>query len=272
MNAMKSGTIRTGIGGWTFEPWEGTFYPGDLPKKKQLEYAGSKLTSIEVNGTFYGSQKPETFARWASEVPKDFVFSLKAPRFAVNRKILAEGGESIERFVGSGIVELGDRLGPILWQFAATKQFDPDDFGAFLKLLPTKAGGLQLRHVVEPRHESFAVPAFVEMCRNAGAAIVCAEAADYPQIADVTADFVYARLQAGDADIATGYSPEALDRWAERSKAWAAGGLPDDLRLADPEAAVTAAPRDVFVYFIREGKIRAPQAAMALHDRLPPNA
>ena len=268
MTAAPSGTIRTGIGGWTFAPWEGTFYPGDLPKKHQLEYAGSKLTSIEVNGTFYGSQKPETFAKWASEVPEGFVFSLKAPRFAVNRKVLAEGGESIERFAKSGIAELGKKLGPILWQFATTKQFDPIDIAAFLDLLPDEVGGLRLRHVLEPRHESFAVPQFVDLCRKAGAAIVCAESAEHPQIADVTADFVYARLQAGDDEIATGYAPQALDAWAERAKLWAAGGEPTDLRLADPGSPAPTNPRDVFAYFIREGKVRAPQAAMALAERV----
>ena len=151
-----------------FEPWEGSFYPDDLPKKRQLEYAASKLKTIEVNGTFYRSQKPETFAKWASEAPEGFVFSLKAPRYAVNRKVLAEGGESIQRFVESGIAELGDKLGPLLWQLAATKQFDPDDFGAFLKLLPASAGGIALRNVVELRHESFACPQAVQMCREAG--------------------------------------------------------------------------------------------------------
>lgn len=263
----QSGTIRTGIGGWTFAPWEGTFYPGDLPKKQQLEYAGSKLTSIEVNGTFYRSQKPETFAKWASEVPDDFVFALKAPRFAVNRKVLAESGESIARFVDSGIAELGEKLGPILWQFAVTKQFDPDDMGAFVELLPKAVGGLELRHVLEPRHESFAVPEFVALCRRASVAIVCAESTDYPQIADATADFVYARLQAGDADIPAGYTSQALDAWAERVKVFAAGGAPADLRYAHPDAPAPEKPRDVFAYFIREGKIRAPQAAMALAER-----
>jgi uncharacterized protein YecE (DUF72 family) len=264
----KSGIIRAGIGGWTFEPWNETFYPDDLPKKRQLQYAASKLRTIEVNGTFYRSQSPATFAKWASETPEGFVFSLKAPRFAVNRKVLAEGGESIDRFVQSGIAELGDRLGPILWQFAATKRFDPDDFGAFLELLPAKASGLRLRHVVEPRHESFACPEAVALCRKAGVAIVCAEAEDYPQIADVTADFVYARLQKGDEANPTGYPAAALDRWAERAREWAEGGQPDDLRRADPQTQPVRQERDVFVYFIRSGKPRAPHAAMALQERL----
>ena len=264
----SSGTIRTGIGGWTFEPWDTTFYPPDLPKKRQLEYAGSKLATIEVNGTFYRSQKPETFAKWASEVPEGFVFSLKAPRYAVNRKVLAEAGESVERFVTSGIVELGDKLGPLLWQFAGIKRFEPDDFGAFLKLLPKSVGGRDLRHVVELRHESFAVPEAVAMCREAGIAIVYAESEDYPEIADVTADFVYLRLQKGDEAIATGYPPAALDRWAERAKQWAAGECPAALPRAEPEHTAPVQPRDVFVYFIRSGKPRAPHAAMALAERL----
>ncbi|MCE7028320.1 DUF72 domain-containing protein [Jiella avicenniae] len=263
-----SGTIRTGIGGWTFEPWDETFYPSDLPKKRQLEYAASKLTTIEVNGTFYRSQKPETYAKWASEVPEGFVFSLKAPRFAVNRKILSEGGESIERFVNSGIAELGEHLGPILWQFAATKQFDPDDFAGFLKLLPKSAGGIALRHVVEPRHESFVTPDFAGLCRKAGVAIVCADSDDHPQIADVTADFVYLRLQRGDAAVETCYPPDALDEWSERLATFAAGGEPGDLCKAAPDAPIEKAPRDVFAYFIRSGKPRAPHGAMALMQRL----
>jgi len=263
-----SGIIRTGIGGWNFEPWEKTFYPSDLPKKRQLEYAASKLQTIEVNGTFYRSQKPETFAKWASEAPTGFVFSLKAPRYAVNRRVLAEGGESIARFAESGIVELGDKLGPILWQFAATKRFEPDDFGAFLKLLPTKAGGYPLRHVVEPRHESFACPEAVALCREAGVAIVCADSEEYPQIADVTSDFVYLRLQRGSEDIDTCYEPSDLDRWATRLQQYADGDEPSDLTKADPDSSAQSEPRDVFAYFIRSGKPRAPHGAMALQERL----
>lgn len=265
---MTSGTIRAGIGGWTFDPWNETFYPADLPKKRQLEYAASKLTTIEVNGTFYRSQKPETFAKWASEVPDGFVFSLKAPRFAVNRKVLAEGGESIERFVNSGIAELGDHLGPILWQFAATKQFDPEDFAAFLDLLPKTAGGLPLRHVVEPRHESFVTPKFPALCRKAGVAIVCADSDEHPQIADVTSDFVYLRLQRGDEAIGSCYPADALDDWARRLKRFAGGDEPDELRKADPDMTAKKTPRDVFAYFIRSGKPRAPHGAMALMERL----
>ena len=151
----QSGTIRTGIGGWTFDPWEGTFYPEKLAKKRQLEFASRELTAIEVNGTYYGSQKPETFAKWASDVPDGFIFSLKASRYSTNRKVLAEGGESVERFLNQGITELGDHLGPILWQFAPTKKFEAEDFEGFLKLLPETLDGLKLRHALEVRHDSF---------------------------------------------------------------------------------------------------------------------
>ena len=189
--------IRIGIGGWTFEPWRDNFFPAKWPKARELEYAASKLTAIEVNGTYYSGFKPETFAKWRDATPDDFVFTLKASRFCTNRKVLAEAGESIARFVGQGIVELGPKLGPILWQFMATKKFDPDDFGAFLSLLPAKQDGVALRHAVQVRHESFQTPEFVALCRAAGVAIAFADAPEYPGIADVTGDFVYARLEAG---------------------------------------------------------------------------
>jgi uncharacterized protein YecE (DUF72 family) len=264
----NAGTIRAGIGGWVFEPWEGTFYPDDLPKKKQLQYASRQLATIEINGTYYGSQKPETFAKWASDVPEGFVFSLKGNRFVTNRKVLAEAGESMERFLTQGITELGPHLGPIVWQFAPTKKFDEEDFEAFLKLLPEKQDGLKLRHTVEVRHPSFAVPEFVALARKYKVAITYAEHFEYPEISDVTADFVYARLQKGDDDIPTAYSPEALGRWVERAELWAKGGQPDGLIYADPDNKATAEPRDVFVYFIHEGKIRAPNAARAFMERI----
>jgi len=206
---QQQGIIRAGIGGWTYEPWRGTFYPEGLTQKRELEYAASRLTAIEVNGTYYSSFKPATFAGWAKQVPDDFVFTLKASRYCTNRKVLAEAGESIARFVGQGIVELGNRLGPILWQFMATKRFEVDDFAAFLRLLPAAQDGVSLRHAVQVRHESFADPAFVTLCRTAGVAIVFADSADYPAIADVTGDFVYARLEAGVDEEPTGYAAAA---------------------------------------------------------------
>lgn len=266
----KSGTIRTGIGGWNFEPWEGTFYPDKLSKKRQLEFASRELTAIEVNGTYYSSQKPETFAKWASEVPDDFVFSLKASRYSTNRKVLGEAGESIERFLSQGLTELGPHLGPILWQFAPTKKFEPDDFEAFLNLLPDKQDGLPLKHALEVRNPTFAVPEFVALARKHKAAIVYAQHEEYPEIADVTADFVYARLQGGSDEVPTCYTPKALDEWAGRLKDWAAGAQPDDLPLADPAHKAEKKPRNVFAFFITSGKVNAPNGARELQKRTQP--
>lgn len=265
---MTSGTIRAGMGGWTFEPWEGTFYPEKLAKKKQLEFASRQVRTIEVNGTYYSGFTPATYAKWHAETPDDFVFSIKGNRFVTNRKVLAEAGESMKKFFAQGLEELGPKLGPIVWQFAPTKKFEPDDFAAFLELLPDKHAGLSLRHALEVRNASFAVPEFVALAQRHGCAICYAHHHDYPEFADVTADFVYARLQKGEDNIDTAYPPAELDGWAGRARLWAAGGQPDDLPLADPSAKPRKTPRDVFVYFIHEGKVRAPQAAMALQERV----
>lgn len=264
----KQGHIYIGIGGWTYEPWRGVFYPKGLPHAQELRYAATQLTSIEINGTFYRTQSPASYRKWASEVPDGFVFALKGPRFAVNRSVLAEAGDSIKRFLNSGVTELGDRLGPLLWQFAPTKKYDEADFGTFLELLPQDFDGHRLRHVVEVRHTSFGVPGFVTLLRRFGIAACFSEHATYPAIPDLTADFVYARLQKGEDNIRTGYPPKALDAWAARAKQWAQGGAPDDLPRVDPAASPKKQARDVFVYFIHEGKIRAPAAAMALIERL----
>ncbi|HWE19480.1 MAG TPA: DUF72 domain-containing protein [Hyphomicrobiaceae bacterium] len=264
----KEGQIRVGVGGWTYEPWRGVFYPKGLAHARELEYASQHLTSIEINGTFYRTQVPSTFAKWRSETPEGFVFSVKGPRYAVNRSALREAGDSIKRFLDSGVTELGSRLGPILWQFAGTKKFDAADFGAFLELLPAKLGNVTLRHVVEPRHASFLTPAFIALLRKFQIPAVYAEHATYPAIPDPVGDFVYARLQKGQDDVETGYPPKALDAWAERARAWAKGGAPKDLALVEPAKKAKTQPRDVFVYFIHEGKVRAPAAAMALIGRL----
>ena len=265
---MRAGRIRAGMGGWTFEPWEGTFYPEKLSKKKQLEFASRAVPTIEVNGTYYSGFKPETYAKWAAETPDDFVFSIKGNRFVTNRKVLAAAGESMNKFFAQGLEELGPKLGPICWQFANTKKFEPEDFEGFLKLLPTEHAGLKLRHALEVRHASFGVPESVALAEKYGCAICYAHPHDYPEFADVTADFVYARLQKGEDDIATAYPPEQLDGWAGRAKLWASGGQPADLPLADPARKAKTQPRDVFVYIIHEGKIRAPQGAMALMERV----
>jgi uncharacterized protein YecE (DUF72 family) len=265
--ANPSGKIYVGIGGWTYEPWRGVFYPKGLPHARELSYAATHVTSIEVNGTFYRTQTPATFRKWASEVPDGFVFSLKGPRYAVNRRVLGDAGDSINRFLESGVTELGHHLGPMLWQFAPTKKFDEADFGAFLELLPKRFDGRTLRHAVEVRHDSFKTPEFIALLRQFEIPVVFAEHATYPAIADATGSFIYARLQKGDEKLKTGYAPKALDAWATRGKTWTRGGEPDDLPRVAREHGIKKS-RDVFLYFIHEAKIRAPAAAMALIERL----
>jgi uncharacterized protein YecE (DUF72 family) len=262
------GPIRIGVGGWTFEPWRGTFYPKGLPQKQELSYASRQLSSIEINGTFYGSQKPESFQKWHDETPGDFIFALKAPRFATNRRKLAEGGESVDRFFKSGVMRLGDKLGPINWQFAPTKAFDPEDFEAFLKLLPATVEGRKIMHAVEVRHASFRDPAFVDLLRKHGVAVIVAGDSDYPQIADVTAPFVYARIMGTTDKAKAGYAPKALDGWAERAKAWAGGKAPDDLETVGKGKAPAAKHRPVFLYVISGHKELNPAAAKALIERI----
>jgi uncharacterized protein YecE (DUF72 family) len=258
--------IRVGIGGWTFAPWRGEFYPKGLPQARELQHASRQLTSIEINGTFYSTQKPASFRKWAADTPDDFVFSLKGSRYVTHRRVLAEAGESIQRFLNSGVSELGDKLGPILWQMHPGKRFEPDDFAAFLELLPDKLDGRPLRHAVEVRHESFVDPAFVALLRRYAVAPVVVESDKHPMIADVCSDFVYARLQRTTEKEKTGYAGKALDAWAKRAQAWGEGGAPADLAaLAGPPE---RKPRDVFVYMISGAKVRAPAAAMALIERL----
>lgn len=268
MTQPASHKIRIGIGGWTFEPWRGVFYPKGLPHAKELSYASERLTSIEVNGTFYRTQSPATFSKWASEVPDGFVFSLKGPRFAVNRRVLKEAGDSIKRFLDSGIAELGGHLGPLLWQFAPTKKFDAADFGGFLELLPNRLGRLELRHVIEVRHDSFRAGEFIALVRSFNMPVVYTDHVKYPNIADLTGDFVYARLQRGQDAIPTAYPPREIGAWAQRLRTWAAGKAPDDLQRVDASAKPPVTRRDVFAYVIHEGKIRAPAGAMALIERL----
>jgi uncharacterized protein YecE (DUF72 family) len=264
----KSGEIRAGMGGWTFEPWDTSFYPEKLSKAKQLQYASRQVPTIEVNGTFYSTMRPTTFAKWASESPDGFVFSLKGHRFVTNRRVLGEAGEGIAHFLGSGIVELGEKLGPILWQLAPTKKFEADDFDAFLKLLPEKQDGVKLRHVIEVRNHSFVVPEFAALLRKYNVPVVYADHAKYPAIADATGDFIYARLQTGKDETPTCYTPKALDDWARRAKTWAEGKVPADLDQADPATEAPIKPRDVFVYFITEGKVHAPHGAVAFMERV----
>jgi uncharacterized protein YecE (DUF72 family) len=244
-----SGAIRIGIGGWTFEPWRGMFYPEGLSQKRELEFASRALTSIEINGTYYSTFKPDSWRKWRDETPDGFVFSVKASRFCTNRKILAGAGESMERFIAQGLTELGDKLGPINWQFMATKKFDAEDFGAFLALLPREKDGIALRHAVEVRSPTFATPAFYDLARKHGVAIVYAKDEDFPEIDQHTADFTYARFMASREDLPTGVTDKELDGFAKQARAWAKRG-------------------DVFAYFISGAKVRNPAAAQALIEKL----
>ena len=264
---MAAKRIYVGIGGWDYDPWRGTFYPPGLPRARQLEYAASRLTAIEVNATYYKLQNPDLFERWAKMVPDGFKFAIKASRFCTNRKALGEAGESIGRFCAQGFTALGDKLGPILWQLAPTKRFEPEELRAFLALLPTSHDGIALRHALEARHDSFRCREFVAMARAAKVAIVFADHETYPEIADLTSDFVYARLQRSRAEEPAGYGAEALDRWAAAARSWAAGESPKGLdHVSDAPAAAT--PRDAYLFFIGGEKVRNPAAAQALIGRL----
>jgi uncharacterized protein YecE (DUF72 family) len=263
---MSAPVTRVGIGGWTYEPWRGVFYPPKLKQAEELSYASRKLTSIEINATFYRTQSPQSFRRWAADTPDDFVFSVKAPRTATNRKILAEAGSSIARFLDSGITELGGKLGPLLWQFPPWAAFHADDFAAFLALLPKTKDARPLRHAVEVRHKSFGTPDFVDLLRQHQVAVVFVDSKTHPPIPDVTADFVYARLERTAEDEPTGYARAALDAWVKRISQWQKGAAPTDLPAIAPPA--PARPCDCFVYFISGAKERAPAAAMALIERL----
>jgi len=247
--AAAKGDIYVGIGGWSFAPWRGVFYPEKLTQKRELEYASRQLTSIEINATYYSAFKPATFAKWREETSEGFVFAVKASRFCTNRKKLADGAESIQRFMSQGLEELGDRLGPINWQFMATKKFDADEMRDFLDLLPRELAGAPLRHALEVRHESFKDKKFYDLARKHNAAIVFADDEEFPEIDEPTADFSYARLMRSKADVETGYAAADLTKWAKRAKKWAERG-------------------DAFVYFISGAKERNPAAAQALIKKL----
>jgi uncharacterized protein YecE (DUF72 family) len=259
--------IKVGIGGWTYEPWRGLFFPEKLAKTKELFHASRRVTSIEVNGTFYSTFTPNTFKRWADETPDDFIFSLKAPRFAVNRRILGEAGPSIEKFFASGVSELKIKLGPILWQLPPFKKYDKDDIAAFLLLLPRSIDSLPLRHVLEVRHESFLCESFIAQMRQANIGVVVADSQKYPLLADLTSDFVYLRLQNAQAEIETGYPPKTLDKWLSLARDWARGDETEEFPLVAPKGRKLAS-RDVFIYFINGAKERAPAAAEVLIHRL----
>lgn len=244
---MTNITTRVGIGGWTFEPWRGTFYPNDLPQKRELEYAANKLTAIEINATFYGRQSPKSWENWARAVPDGFQFSVKGSRYVVTRPKLADAGEGIGNFLAQGLSALNDRLGPILWMLAARRKFDRGDIAAFFKLLPEKLDGLALRHVIEPRHESFRDEAFLDLCRDHDVAVVFGDDDEFPLLDADTATFRYARLQRMSEDVPTGYHSRSLDHFADMIRGW---------------------KKDSYTFMINGAKVRAPAAALALQQRL----
>jgi len=247
---MSEGTIRIGIGGWTFPPWRGVFYPHKLPQAKELEYASSKLGAIEINATFYGRQSPKSWANWEKIAPAGFQFAVKGSRYCVMKPRLAEAVEGLSGFFAQGFSVLGAKLGPSLWQFAARRKFDPDDIAGFIDLLPEKLDGNILRHVIEPRHESFRDKRFFDLCRARNIAVAFDDSEDYPCIEAETADFAYARLQRMSEELSTGYHDRALDDFAERARRWANSG------------------RDVYIFMINGAKVRAPAAAVALSKKL----
>ncbi len=261
--------VRVGVGGWNFAPWRNNFYPAGLTQQRELEFASRQLTAIEINSTYYAAQKPATYANWRRQTPDGFRFSLKAPRYTTAAKVLASSGKSINAFVFGGLAELGDRLGPISWQFMPTRRFDPEDLSAFLDLLPRELDGSPLQHVLEVRHDSFMCADYLALARKHGVATVFTDSTDYPSFADVTGDFVYARLMRSETSIAAGYAEAALDAWASRARTWASGGEPDDLpHVGAVNKRSNRAPRDVYIYFIGSAKERNPAAAMSLIGRV----
>jgi len=261
-------SIRVGIGGWVYAPWRNNFYPAGLAQARELAHASRQVTAIEINGTFYGSQKPASFRRWHDETPDDFVFSVKGPRFATHRSNLAEASPSVERFFASGVTELAGKLGPILWQFPPSTRFDEAAFDAFLALLPRVVDERPIRHVVEIRHQSFQDPAFFPLLRRHGAVAALVDAEDRPTFQDLEGDFVYARLRRTRSEEPTGYPPAELDEWAARVQHWAAGKAPAKTGAKTKTKAGQAPKRDCFIYFISGAKERAPAAAQALLERL----
>ncbi|ABS64712.1 protein of unknown function DUF72 [Parvibaculum lavamentivorans DS-1] len=287
----KGGKIRIGISGWTYAPWRGAFYPEGLAHKRELNYAAERFSSIEINGTFYRLQRPESFTRWAENTPDDFVFAVKAPRYITHMRRLKNIEKPVANFLASGVLKLGPKLGPILWQFPARMKFDPGTFEAFLALLPrntedaaalarhhdrrlkgrnwTKTDAKRpLRHAVEVRSDSFCTPEFIKLLRRYKVALVCADTVEWPRLMDITSDFVYCRLHGSEELYASGYGDKDLRNWARRVKAWARGSEPADATRVVKASKPRKTGRDVFVYFDNDMKVRAPVDAASLANRV----
>ncbi|MBB3645276.1 uncharacterized protein YecE (DUF72 family) [Rhizobium sp. BK619] len=288
----KAGTVRIGVSGWTYAPWRGQFYPEDLPQKQELSYAARHFPSIEINGTFYSLQRSESFGRWRDETPDDFVFAVKGPRFITHMLRLREIETALANFFASGLLRLGPKLGPILWQFPPNMAFDADLFENFLALLPQDRdaatalakrhdghvkgrawlqsdGDQPIRHALEIRHDSFRSPDFIEMLRRHNVALVSADTVEWPLLMDITADFIYCRLHGSEQLYVSGYEDEALDLWAERIRAWATGGEPKNATRVLAPLAASDKGRDVYLYFDNtDKKLRAPIDADHLCQRL----
>jgi uncharacterized protein YecE (DUF72 family) len=247
---VSNAKIRVGIGGWTYPPWRGGFYPDGLPQARELEYAASQLGAIEINSTFYSRQSPKSWETWAKAAPDGFQFAVKASRFCVTRPKLADAGEGIENFLKQGLTAMGDKLGPILWMLASRRDFDREDMARFIALLPAERDGVKLRHAIEPRHDSFRDEHFFALCRDHDVAVVFGDDDEFPTIEADTASFAYARLQRMRGEVATGYDAVALDRFETKARRWARDG------------------RDAYVFMINGAKERAPAAALALQELL----
>jgi uncharacterized protein YecE (DUF72 family) len=260
--------IKVGIGGWNFPPWRDNFYPKGLPQRRELEFASRHLATLEINSTFYRAQTPKVYAKWRDETPPGFVFSLKAPRQIAEVRKLSGAGALMRGFLFGGLAEFGDRLGPIVWQFPPSRKFEPDDFAGFLDLLPRELNGRALRHALEVRNETFLCEGFLQLARAHHCACVYTDSRKYPNFADLTGDFVYARLMRSRESERNGYPARELDAWAARARSWHEGGEPQDLPRVSPESRAAVKQRDVFIYFISAAKARNPAAAMALQGRL----
>jgi uncharacterized protein YecE (DUF72 family) len=284
--------IRIGISGWRYAPWRGTFYPEDLPQRRELEFASGKLNSIEINGTFYSLQSPASFRQWHEQTPGDFLFSVKGGRYITHMRRLKDVRDPLANFLASGVLLLKEKLGPILWQFPPNFVFDAGRFETFFQLLPRDTNSAAdlarrhhsklrlgswirtdanrpLRHAVEIRHPSFADPAFIALLRKYNIALVIADTAGkWPYLEDITADFIYVRLHGDEELYASGYTDEALDRWAGRLRAWRRGAEPADAQRVGPAARRRSAGRDLYVYFDNDVKVHAPYDAMHLAQRL----